>query len=102
MVKLTSSPFRGGFYIWRKQYLEPLPIRRIDFGNSADQQMHSAIVAKVGSILDLQARLEPIRHSPSSIRDDLLREIDRVEQQTNQLVYELYELTHEEIKLVGV
>jgi hypothetical protein len=52
-------------------------------------------------MLDLQAQLTPIRHTPSNLRNDLLREVIRVDWQIDQLVFELYGLNEEEQKLVG-
>ncbi|MFH1560035.1 MAG: hypothetical protein ABID84_01300 [Chloroflexota bacterium] len=51
-------------------------------------------------MLELQGRLGPIRDIPTSERDDLLREVERVDGEIDELVYELYGLTEEERRVV--
>ena len=96
-----SAPFRGGFRSANRQFLEPLPIRRIDLTDPTDRQLIDAIAATVKEILALQATLSPIRNTPCAERDDLLREIERIDQQIDQLVSGLYGLTKEEQRLIG-
>lgn len=100
-LRRISSPFRGGYWAYNRQYITKLPIRQIDSANPTDQQLRDAIVAKVEEMLELQAQLTPVRPSPSSLRDDLLREVERLDQQIDQLVFELYGLTEEERRLVA-
>ena len=95
-----SVPFRGNFRSANRQFIEPLPIRRIDFSDANDRQMHDAIVGKVEWMLDLQARLGPIRDVPTTARDDLQREVERVDSEIDDLVYELYGLTEAERRIV--
>ena len=45
-------------------------------------------------------RLAPIRNTPSSERDELLREIKRTDTEIDQKVYELYGLTEEERQVI--
>lgn len=96
----VSAPFRGGFRSANRQFIEPLPIRRIDFSNAVEKQLNDAIVASVERMLELQARLGPIRDVPTSERDDLQREVDRVDSEIDDLVYELYGLIEAERRLV--
>ncbi len=77
-------------------YLGKLPLPRIDFNNPAETKMHNDLVALVDRMLELNKRLVPIRNTPSSERDELLREIKRTDAEIDQKVYELYELTEEE------
>ena len=51
-------------------------------------------------MLELQARLRPMQDLPTSERDDLQREVDRVDSELDDLVYELYGLTEAERRLV--
>ena len=51
-------------------------------------------------MLSLQTQLAPVRHTPSSLRDDLLHEVERVDQQIDRLVYDLYGLTAAEINII--
>lgn len=90
-----------------KRYIDSLRIRRIASAsapstvlNSTAAQLHDAIVASVERIMGLHARLAPIRDVPTSERDDLRREVDRVDSEIDGLVYELYGLTEAERRLV--
>jgi hypothetical protein len=93
-------PFRGGFYSANRQFLEPLPIRIIDFNNPAEKKMHDKLVALVESMTELNKHLAPIRDTYSNERDELLREIERTDKEIDNLVYDLYGLTEEERKIV--
>ena len=99
-LRQISSPFRGGYWAYNRQYISRLPIRQIDSSNTADRQLHDALIARVQEILSLQTQLAPVRYLPAGMRGDLLREVERVDQQIDRLVYELYELTAEQISIV--
>ena len=77
-----------------------LPIRRIDFENPADKKMHDDLVALVDRMLELQKRLTPVRTTPSSEQEDLLREIERADAAIDQKVYELYGITESEKEII--
>jgi type I restriction-modification system DNA methylase subunit len=89
-----SAPFRGAYRSANRQFIEPLPIRTID--SDSDCQVRDAIIAKVRRMLDLQQRISPIRNQNTSERDDTQHEIDRVDSEIDDLVYELYGLTEAE------
>jgi len=95
-----SVPFRGGFYSANRQFLEPLPIRRIDFNNPKEKKLHDGLVAVVDRMLELNKRLAPIRNTFCNERDELLRDIKRTDQEINNIVYQLYGLSEEERKVV--
>ena len=95
-----SVPFRGGFYSANRQFLEPLPIRRIDFDNPTDKKLHDDLVAVVDRMLELNKRLAPIRNTYCNERDELLRQIERTDKEVDNLVYDLYGLSEEEMKVV--
>jgi hypothetical protein len=80
------------------QYLSVLPIRPIDFSNPSDVAKHDRMVALVQTMLDLNERL-PKATTPRD-RDLLQRQIEGTDDAIDQLVYELYELTEEEIAVV--
>jgi hypothetical protein len=95
-----SVPFRGGFYSANRQFLEPLPIHRIDFDNPTEKKMHDDLAAVVDKMLELNKRRAPIRNTPCNERDELLREIKRADSEIDNLVYDLYGLTEEERKII--
>jgi hypothetical protein len=97
-VKLVSSRFAHGYYSFNRQYIEPIPIRPIDFSDRGDVQRHDLVVQLVNRMLDLHKRLEAAKVPEAKVR--LTREIDATDRQMDDLVYELYELTPEEIRIV--
>jgi len=99
-LKKISSPFRGGFFSYARRYIEKLPIRCIDFANPNEKKMHDDLVALVEKMLELNKRLAPIRHTPCNESDELMREIERNDNEIDNLVYDLYGLTEEERKIV--
>jgi len=80
--------------------IRTFPIRRIDFDNPTEKKMHDDLVALVDRMLELNKRLASIRNTPCNKRDELLREINRTDKEIDNLVYDLYELTAEERKIV--
>jgi len=97
-LKSYSSHFSGGYYAYNRQYIEPLPIHPIDFSNKADVKKHDRIVALVETMLDLHKRL-PEAKTPAE-KTVIERRIAATDRQIDGLVYELYELTDEEIRIV--
>ncbi len=96
--KQISTVIRGGFYRYFTEYIEQLPIRPIDFKNPADRKRHDRMVGLVDHMLDLHKKLAKAK-TPHE-KDALQRQIDATDRQIDLLVYELYELTEEEIKIV--
>ncbi|MFZ2097193.1 MAG: TaqI-like C-terminal specificity domain-containing protein, partial [Anaerolineales bacterium] len=78
--------------------LAQLPIREINFSNPADIQCHDQIVALVDRMLSLHQQLAVSKIPSEKIL--LQREIDITDCRIDLLVYKLYSLTDEEIRLV--
>ncbi|KKK80345.1 hypothetical protein LCGC14_2824410, partial [marine sediment metagenome] len=93
-----SPVFQGGYYKFSAPYLKPLPIRAIDFDDSRDVARHDQIVELARQMLSLHKRLPTAKTSHA--KTVLQRQIDATDRQIDQLVYELYELTDEEIAIV--
>ena len=74
------------------------PIRIIDFANPAEVAQHDRILALVESMLGLHNQLTAAK-TPAE-KQMLQRQIDTTDKQIDALVYELYGLTDEEIKIV--
>jgi hypothetical protein len=75
-----------------------LPIRVLDLANAADRVRHSKIVDLVGDILNLHDRLATAM-DPGE-KTAIERQIATTDRQIDELIYELYGLTDEEIKIV--
>ncbi len=97
-LKVVSTPFRGGYIALNRQYIEQLPIRPIDFSDPADRARHDKMVKLVESMLKLHEQLATAK----SAHDKTLvqRQIDATDRQIDALVYELYGLNDEEIRIV--
>ncbi len=97
-LKSYSSRFRGGYYAYNRQYIEQLPIRTIDFSDSEDVALHERMVELVEWMLALHERLAEARIERE--RTVIGYQIAATDKQIDRLVYELYALTEEEIKVV--
>jgi len=82
----------------KKVNLAKLPILMIDFTNPTDKAKHNQIVKLVNQMLNLQKKLTEAKMPQT--KDLLKRQIETTDKQIDQLVYELYDLTEEEIKIV--
>ncbi len=97
-LKSASSPFSGGYYAYNRQYIEQLPIRRINFTDSADKARHDKMVQLVDSMLTLHKQLAAAKSDAQ--KEIIQRQIHSTDAEIDRLVYELYSLTEEEIKIV--
>jgi hypothetical protein len=93
-----SAPFRGGWRSANRQFLSQLPIRPINFSDRADKARHDKMTGLVQTMLELHNKL-PAAKNPHD-KESLQRLIDATDRQIDQLVYELYALTRDEIKIV--
>ncbi len=78
--------------------LKPLPIRTIDFDDPEDKKRHDTMVKLVERMLDLNKKLAQAKVPDTKKR--LQRQIDYTNSEIDKLVYELYDLSEEEIKIV--
>lgn len=94
----VSAPFRGGWLSANRQFLSLLPIRTIEFSNPTDKAAHDRMVILVEQMLSLHKQSSNAKtgHDQTLIQ----RQIDATDQQIDKLVYELYGLTEEEIRVV--
>jgi hypothetical protein len=78
--------------------METLPIRTIDCSNQKDIARHDRMVSLVDQMLSLHKQLHEAR-TPHE-QTGLQRQIEATDHQIDALVYELYGLTEEEIRIV--
>jgi hypothetical protein len=78
--------------------MSKIPIHKIDFSNPTHVAQHDKLVALVNNMLELQKKY----HEARIERDKELyeRPIEIVDAQIDRLVYDLYGLTEEEVKVV--
>jgi hypothetical protein len=82
----------------KKQHVEQLPIRPINFSSTSDKSLHDKMVNLVSSMLSLHQKLLLSRTDQE--KTILQRQIDSTDRRIDELVYELYGLTEEEIKIM--
>ena len=78
--------------------LRKLPIRTIDFSEPTDKARHDQMINLVEQMLTLQKKLAEAK--VPQVKTVLQRQIETTDRQIDRLVYHLYELTEEEIKIV--
>jgi hypothetical protein len=93
-----GTSLRGGYVRFWTQFIQQLPIRKINFSDPNDKAYHDRMVKLVEQMLDLHERL-PKAKTPHE-KEILQRQIDVTDEQINHLVYQLYGLTVAEIKIV--
>ena len=93
-----GNPRRGGRLRLIYQFVETLPIRTIDFSDSADKARYDQMVTLVERMLDLNKQLAEAKVPQA--KTVLQRQIEAADRQIDELVYGLYGLTDEEIKIV--
>jgi hypothetical protein len=89
---------RAGYSHYMTQYIEQLPIHNVNFSDLVDKERHDKIVELADEMLKLYVMLEAARIEQEKIL--IKREIEDTDKRIDSLVYELYGLNDEEIKIV--
>lgn len=92
------SDLRKTFPKIKGSYLEKLPMVDINFPNKAQREKHDEIVILVDQLLKLNEEKQQAKLQTEI--DRLQTRIDYSEDRINKIVYQLYGLTDEEIKIV--
>lgn len=93
-----NSDFKTLFPKIKKSEIECVPVFKIDRTNSTHRKSYEEIIHKVTLILDLYNELEESRLQSKT--DLIKQQIERAQENIDQLFYSLYKLTPEEIKIV--
>lgn len=88
-----SSQIRGGFLRWKRQYVEQIPIIA-----NPQKKLHDQLVTLVTQMLESKKQLAAA--VTDSDKNFLQNKCSSTDRQIDKLVYELYGLTEEEIKIV--
>jgi hypothetical protein len=96
--RTQNSDFKSLFPKIKKSQIESIPIRSIDFTNPAEKSQHDKMVSLVTQMLELHKSKAGAQ--TQSEQDVYERQIHAVDEQIDRLVYELYGLSEEEIKIV--
>lgn len=78
--------------------LKSLPIKEVDFSKKNEKVLHDEIVKHVDILLKLNEELKETKLQTKI--EQIKQRIEHSDEKTNQLVYQLYELTEAEIKIV--
>jgi len=97
-IRQTAARMRGGYYSYESRFIRNLPIRTIDFFNPEDAARHDRMVGLVERMLELHERLAGARIERE--RTVIGAQIEATNRQIDRLVYELYGLTDDEIRIV--
>jgi hypothetical protein len=92
LFPFVSAPFRGGYFSANRQFLSQLPVC------SFNKDMQLQVEVLVTQMLDLNKRLATARLPQE--KTILQRQIAATDHQIDQLVYQLYSLTNEEIAII--
>jgi hypothetical protein len=82
----------------KKTNVARLPIRTIDFNNPAEKKMYNDLVSLVENMLELNKQLQKANFD--SEKEPIERQIAATDNKIDQLVYKLYDLSDEEIRIV--
>lgn len=93
LIKQTATQFRGGWYSFEARFIRSLPIVITE-----DRARHGRIVLLVETMLGLHTRF--VSASTPHEQKSFKRQIEATDRQIDKLVYELYGLTDEEIKII--
>jgi len=95
-ISKTAAGRRGGFFEYKPIYVSRIPIHIIDNDIPDEVNKHQQIIDLVKHMLELHKRKPQTPYE----QELLQREIDATDAQIDRLVYDLYGLTEEEIKIV--
>jgi len=89
---------RGNFFEPSYVYFNKFPIYKIRSSDSADIKRYDKMVSLVDEMLELHKKISKIKNPNEKTR--IQRQIDATDDRIDKLVYELYNLTEEEIAIV--
>ena len=95
-----SNRFRGGWITCTKQYVGQLPIRALNLADPSERAVHDRMTALVEEMLRLKKEHAAAESVLEDRRHALARDIERTDREIDRLVYELYGLTDDEIRIV--
>ena len=97
-TKYLTTSMRGGYIELRVFEIETLPIPTIDISNNNDKDKHDALVSLVDQMIELKQKeaAEPNQQ----LKTMITRQIESLDNSIDTAVYQLYNLTDDEIKVI--
>ncbi len=93
-----SPRYVGGFYKFSSPYLRRLPIRRIDFSDPVDRRAHDQLVVLTAQLTALTTEVQAAKTGADRLA--IRRELLAREEAVDEIVYELYDLTADQVRCV--
>ena len=97
-IHSIASTKQGGYFEYKPMYIEKIPIRPINPDEPAEDVMHDRVVSLVSLMLDLNKRLAASTQPHE--RTIIERQIHATDNEIDSLVYKLYGLSEDEIRIV--
>ncbi len=94
----TGYVLRGGYFVFKTEYLKPFPIKLIDFKSKEEVKIYNEIISLVDQLLQLHQERAVTKLESKLVQ--IQTKIDYCEGRVDELVYGLYGLTEEERKVV--
>lgn len=94
-ASIYGEIFRGGYIARGTKVLKKLPIRKIDFGNEDDKNLHDTISEKQQNLISLQTRIDN-NHSNDRIVVPLQRQFAEIKNELEILLKNLFNLGEDE------
>ena len=98
IIGQTGTQMRGGYFSFEARFIRSLPIQQPDLKNPTNQARHDKLVLLVEKMLVLMPKLRGA--TSESEKAALQNAVTTTDAEIDRLVYELYGLTEEEIKIV--
>ncbi|MEP6925118.1 MAG: hypothetical protein ABI954_11685 [Pyrinomonadaceae bacterium] len=97
-IHQTATSMRGGWFSYESRFIRHLPIRQINFTDKNEKAMHDKMVSLVEQLLDVKKQQQAARTDRD--KDYYQNRSNALDRQIDELVYQLYGLTDNEIKIV--
>jgi hypothetical protein len=98
IIQFYSARIPEGSLRYPISFLSGLPIRKIDFENPSDKSMHDKITVLVEQMIALHKNIAKAKSPPEKERIE--HQIEDTDKAIDTIVYALYGLSDEEIKIV--
>lgn len=98
MVKAGASEFRGSYYSHGKQFIEKLPIKKIDFSNEDEVEKYEKVIKIVRNLISTTAQSKAEKNSAR--KKVLDRKLGTLSNQLIKVINDLYRISDEEFATV--
>lgn len=98
MVKASASEFRGSYYSHGKQFIEKIPIKKIDFTNQDEINKYNMVVETVENII---INTDKVKNEKNTTRKSALkRRLNALFNRLTQVINDLYKISDADISTV--